>query len=395
MLQERLIEKRNIAFVHYPHYPEHARVDTMPFVSNTIKKLADAGWKIDLYLWENPSIDYSIMFPKNVHLHYQNDKWIPIVDSVLVRISKKKYKENTYRYRFCSGKKYDCVFGLGQIGAFVARLISKRNNTPLILFNDEFPSALPESNWKIHEKKSAQTARLIVVPDESRIKFLLDDYGLNNHPWAVLPNVSQLKLPDKKIDWHEKLNIPKHLALCLHAGSIGDFAMISELMTSVISWPENTALVLNDRNKSNLERMKKIYEPLNRQDRIFWNADSLSDEMLNSLVSYCKLNFGLYRNTSPNIEYIGFSSGKIMRSIAAGVPVIASDLVSLQFIKEHKLGVLVQNPIEIPDAISTILHGNENYKQNCKVFYENVCSFDKYWISFCKKVHSATGVMID
>lgn len=387
-------KKGNIAFVHYPHHPDLARMDTMPFVLNTIKKLADAGWNTDVYLWENSSVDYSLMFPKNVKLLYQDDKWLPIVDSILVRMSPIRYKENTYRYRFRSGKKYNCVFGAGQIGAFIAHLIAKRNNAPLILFNDEFPSAWRNSAWTQLEKNAAKNSRLIVVPDESRIKILLNEYGLPNYAYAVLPNVGELNLPDKKIDWHAKLNIPNHLSLCLHAGSIDDFAQVPELMMSVSAWPENTALVLHGRNKSNIEKMQRYYGHLNLPGKIFWNTDSLSEEMLNSLVSYSKINFGLYRNRDSNLESIGFSSGKIMRSIASGIPVIASNFNSLSFIHEHGLGILVNHPNEIAPAVSSILNGDVDYKYNCRVFYETYCMFDKYWNLFVEKLVSSTGISI-
>lgn len=378
--------RKQIAVVHYPHYPDSARIDTMPFAANTIKKLSELGYTVDVYLWEKENKNYLSLFSKNISFKFQEDKWIPVVDSFLVRMSPHKYKENTYKFRFKTGKKYDCVFGIGQIGAYIAHLISKRNNAPLVLFNDEFPSAWGMNNWATLELKAAKDSKLIVVPDESRIKPLLKEYNLlDAHPAAILPNISDFKLPSQKINWHKRLNIPENLTLCLNAGTIADFAQVPELMMTVPDWQDNAVLIMNERNSDSLQFAKTQYSHLDIPSKIFWNSTSLSEIEINSLVSSCAINFALYRNTGANIEHIGFSSGKLMRSIAAGVPVIASDLSSFNFVRKHQLGILIKHPNEIPSAIKEILSGKTDYKKNCYEFHQSICAFDNYWNKFAEQ----------
>ena len=345
-----------------------------------------------MYLWEKKKPSNTIDLPSNVKVLYQEDKWIPIIDSYFVRKSPEKFKENTYAYRFKKGKKYSCVFGLGQIGAYIAHLISGRNRSPLILFNDEFPSCWRQSSWTDLEKKAAADSELIVVPDADRSQHLLKEYGLSAHATSVLPNIAEVKQNLVKINWHERLRIPSGKKICLNAGTLSDFAQFPEILSGINNWPDDFVLVLNDRSAGRMAEVKKSYSHLDIPGKIFWISDSLTEDEINSLVSHSYLNFALYRNTGPNIEYIGFSSGKLMRSIALGSPVIASDLISLQFVKESGLGVLIKHPSEIPNAIKQVDASRNKYSANCIKFFNEQCNFNLYWNKFISDVKKNTGI---
>jgi glycosyltransferase involved in cell wall biosynthesis len=126
--------------------------------------------------------------------------------------------------------------------------------------------------------------------------------------------------------------------------------------------------------------------------KIFWSLNPLSDSDLNSLVAYCAANFALYRNSGPNIEYIGFSSGKLMRSLIYGSPVIASQLSSLQFVEDYQLGVLVKHSAEIPRAIEKILINRDLYSSNCLDFCKTQASFEQKWVDFYSKLTEITDI---
>src|SRR5262245_8379781 len=92
--------------------------------------------------------------------------------------------------------------------------------------------------------------------------------------------------------------------------------------------------------------------------RVFSTSGPLSHKSLNSLVAHCSGSLALYRNTGPNDLLIGTSSGKLMRSVMCGTPVIASSFDSLRFVSQEGIGVQVCHPSEIPAAIQK-LAGNE------------------------------------
>ena len=81
---------------------------------------------------------------------------------------------------------------------------------------------------------------------------------------------------------------------------------------------------------------------------------------------------------SDNFRFIGKSSGKILRSIALGKPVIASKFKSLKYIEDNKFGILVSHPNEISEAIKSIISNQKMYNENCNENYNKI-SFEKYW----------------
>jgi hypothetical protein len=94
----------------------------------------------------------------------------------------------------------------------------------------------------------------------------------------------------------------------------------------------------------------------------------LPENMLNSLVSYCTGSFALYRNTGPNFEQIGTSSGKLMRSIVCGTPVISSNFDSLNFVSKEGVGLQITHPSEIPGGVENLIRNRERYRTQCARF---------------------------
>jgi hypothetical protein len=71
------MNRRRIAFVYAPgpghgfHAPDVARLETMPFAMNTIMSLAAEDWEVDVFLWEQPHVDYYEIFPKKIKFRYE------------------------------------------------------------------------------------------------------------------------------------------------------------------------------------------------------------------------------------------------------------------------------------------------------------------------------------
>jgi glycosyltransferase involved in cell wall biosynthesis len=86
------------------------------------------------------------------------------------------------------------------------------------------------------------------------------------------------------------------------------------------------------------------------------------------LVAHCNGSFALYRNTGPNISLTGTSSGKLMRSVMCGSPVIASHFDSLRFVSQEGIGVQVCHPSEIPAAIQELIRNEQTYREKCLSF---------------------------
>lgn len=380
---------KKIAFVYYPHFPNAARLETMPFALNSVVSLANSGWEVDLFLWENLNINYSKILPKNVNVRYNK-----VLDnfSIVNRIlNKAKIKSRLLYFQFQGYRNYSCVFGLGQIGAYIASIISTFSQCPFIYYNDEFPSCWENENdnWSPIERKVVEQATMIVVPDNQRFLPLSLQLNIGSKPYASLPNIP-IQTPIENINWHQRLNIPGEYTPFLHAGSVCDWTQIPEILSSLPYWEEKTCLIIHSRSTEGVLKYRQQLSHLNVPNRIVWSLEPMSNVNLHSLVSYCAGNFALYRNCDPNTEYMGFSSGKLMRSLVYGSPVIASNLLSLKFVEDHKLGFLVEHPSEIPNAVRNILHNRQLYSQNCLDFCRTQVSFEQEWTNFCLQLKEIT-----
>jgi glycosyltransferase involved in cell wall biosynthesis len=367
---------KKIAFVYYPHYPSSTRLETMPFALNSVLSLAKMGWEVDLFVWEAPSETYKEILPSNVSVKY----------SVRVR-----YLWLYTRFRLQNS--YYCVFGLGQVGAYIANLVAKANRCPLIYLNDEFPSHWGNNRWTSLEQQAAKDAAMIVVPDSQRFSPLSRELDISSKLYTALPNSPLTKSYSEKINWHQKLGLPKDSIPFLHAGAIADWAQVPELLSSVPYWPKQAVLILHSRLRE-VEKYRNELTHLDVPGKTFWSSEPMSESYLNSLVAYCAGNFALYRNTGSNIEYMGYSSGKLMRSLTYGCPVIASDLSSLAFIRDYCLGFLVSHPVEIPTAVIEIMMNREQYSQRCTQFYNENLSFENAWQIFCHKLKDEVGISL-
>ncbi|MCS6832826.1 MAG: hypothetical protein NZ521_04580, partial [Flammeovirgaceae bacterium] len=356
----------------------------MPFGLNPIKILSK-NHKIDLFLGEERTQDYNAIFNENVNVFFLDKKIIWERPGKVNYLLLKNYFLAKY---VLFPKKYDVVFGVGQAGACLASLLANRINAPFIYLNDEFPEIYRHKVWQIKENESVKKASFIIVPDETRIEPLRSKMkGIDKIPFTVLPNAPLLcDLQElTPVNWLEYFSLPPNAKIFLLGGGVIDINQIAETLVTVPLWKENFYLIVNGGN----ELKRKEYAHLDNS-KIIWNYKPFDDKTYHSLIKSSVLNFGLYRNTD-DLEFVGKSSGKIMRSLALGVPVIASNFNSLSFIREYRMGELVSHPLEIPSKINTILENYALYQKNCVEQYPKI-SYESYWQRFVDEVHAVLTI---
>src|SRR5260221_2425479 len=170
------MNRRRIAFVYAPGashlltVPDAARLETMPFAINTIMGLANADWKVDVFLWERPLVDYHEIFPTTVRFRYEVMPKRIFYGMRAIRLTA----------RFMSCANYECAFGLGQIGSYLGAVISLASRCPFVLLNDELPSYFGHGHWDALERWAAKRANVIIVPSSDRIPHLAKELGLSD-----------------------------------------------------------------------------------------------------------------------------------------------------------------------------------------------------------------------
>jgi glycosyltransferase involved in cell wall biosynthesis len=338
--------------------------------------LANMGMNVDLYLWEEPGANYTELLPETITIKYFREPKINMYSKI------HRLRQVWLPFQFLWRKGYCGVFGYGQIGACIGNIIAQTSQCPFIYFNDEFPSFWGKTAWTRCEQQAVKKAAMIVVPDPYRFIPLSQELDVSEKPHVFLPNMPIIKSPFEETNWHKKLGLPENSIPFLYAGTIAEWAQIPEILASLPYWDQRAVLILHSRSRSRTENYRRELSHLEVPGKVIWTHESISDSQLNSLVSYCAGNFALYRDMGTNFAHMGFSSGKLMRSLACGSPVIASRGASLSFIEDNQLGVLVNHPAEIPQAVGEIIENRESYSQRCLEFCRTHVSFEKAWQDF-------------
>jgi glycosyltransferase involved in cell wall biosynthesis len=345
------VPQQRVAFVFYPH--AGVRLDSMPFAVHIIKRLALSGWHVDVFLWTRFDEGNSKL-PENVHYKYVGMKTSP---------ASLQIAELTLR--FMGHTRYRCVFSVGQIGSYIGAIISAASRCPYVLLNDEFPSFWSHSRWTYLERWGASRADVIVVPSEDRCDTLREELQIEaTRPFVTIRNSPELNLPIIHRNWHKVMGIPRGKKIFVHAGFLGDWTQVPEILASVSYWPDDAILLLHSRSQDEAVRYRRQVSHLENPERVFWSLEPLSEDLLNSLVSYCDGCFALYRG-HPNNELMGTSSGKLMRSIVCGTPVLVSSFKSLEFVTREGLGIQIRHPSEIPIAVCNLMRNRETYRAHC------------------------------
>lgn len=356
---------------------------TMPFALNIIEILDKKGYKIDIYLSEYSNKSYENTFSKNVTLYFLDHNYLWPKEGILSFLSITNYFRQFSLFKLRN--KYSYIFAGGMAGITLGRILKKYNNqSQLIYLNDEFPIQGKIDVWVKNEIISAQKADVVVIPDEYRFTPLCKQIpNLHKKPHFTLPNIPLIdaskNLP--QINWHEYFQIDKSKKIFLMAGGLQEFNKINELIDSVALWPDDTILIL--KGKNDILGFKENFEKSNNSNKIILSSESFTPEELHSLISFSTASFCLYQPINENLKFVGKSSGKLMRSILLGRPVIVSKSEAFNFVTDYNFGIQVSSPEEIAEAVNNILLNNTEFNESCLKNYNHV-SFEVYWEKFEK-----------
>lgn len=379
------MNKKKVAFIFALPLRTSPILITMPFGLNIIQLLDKKDYKIDVFLSEYRNDSYQNLFSKNVSIHFidQNYLWRNKVSLAYFMVTNYFKLKSFFQFK----NKYDLIFGTGMTGITLGTILKKQNiKAKLVYLNDEFPKQgeldLGKEIWIENEIINAQTADIVATPDEYRFKALCNQIpNLSNKPNFTLPNtplINELEnLP--KINWHKQFHIPVEKNIFLMAGGISDHNYILEIINSVKDWPENTVLLIKGKQNSLLNDIIK------NNNNIFYSDTVLEPEMLHSLIKYCTASICLYKEVNDNFKFVGKSSGKLMRSIGLGKPVITNNSISFDFINQYNLGILIDTQLNLPNSIKYIIENQDVLNANCKKYYSKI-SYEKYWKDFEKAI---------
>lgn len=345
----------------------------MPFGLNVLYYLLEDGYEVEIDLLENYSEKYHEILHSKPRINF-------IGNLLSIRYLKVKYWRIKLRYLFKYN--YKNIIAVGHMGAIAANCIPGKNKN-IAYFNDEFPSIFNDNFIATKEIALIKRASIIALPDLGRLEGLIDDINFNISSEEVVEFINAPCWIDKKdipnIDWHVRLGINKIKKIVLFSGGLASINQVIEMITSVKLWADDFVLVMNSNNLKSLQDFKSKVPHLNIQDKIIWLEEDLTEVEFHSLIASSFCNICLYSNVSPNLYTVGKSSGKAMRSILLGVPVICTDFPSFDFIKINNLGICINHPLELAGALDKLNKNSKILIANCNEYSTNqMDTFQEY-----------------
>ncbi|GEM_PF-2879804 len=372
------MKKKKVAFIFAFPIRTNPILITMPFGLNVITLLDRKGYEIDVYLSEYRSQAYQGLFSENVKFHFLDHNYI------WPKEGKWSYYFLTTYFKFKSfftlRNKYSHVFASGMAGVTLGAILKRVNKkSSFVYMNDEFPVQGERNIWVNAEIKSALKADFVSTPDESRYPPLCAQIpSLAEKEHFPLPNTPLRdeiqELPT--INWHQYFGIDEGKKIFLMAGGLQEFNLITELLSSVKNWPEEAVLIL--KGKNDIKGFREKYDHLDIPGKIFWTAESFSPDKLHSLIQYSSASMCLYRHINDNLTFVGKSSGKLMRSVLLGRPVIVSKAKGFEFVDDLGVGITVEGENGITEGVRYILKNEKKLAENCLQHYDEI-SFESYW----------------
>jgi hypothetical protein len=262
------------------------------------------------------------------------------------------------------GATFDFVIGVDADGLELAAAMG--GGAPMayysleLLLSEELTTPA-ERRLKEHERALSQRAMVTIVQDEARARLLAEDNDLDWQRVVLVPNAPLGPARRQRACiWHERFGLAEDRRVVLHAGSLGDWTGIGDLVASVPSWPEPWLLVVHTRydgeSSPYVERLRSracervlfSLKPVARQD-----YDTLIDSADVGLAFYVPSNDSAY--TQRNVQTIGLSSGKLAYYLRAGLPVVVNRAASIgSALEEAGCGLAVEDAGQVGHALACI-----------------------------------------
>jgi hypothetical protein len=168
----------------------------------------------------------------------------------------------------------------------------------------------------------------------------------------------------------------------LHAGSLGDWTGIEELVEFARQWPDPWVLVVHTRYDAEfapyVERLRALADPRN----VFLSLKPVPRQDYDALIDGADVGLAFYipdpgsAFTQRNLLTLGLSSGKLAYSLRAGLPVIVNRAASIaEEVDAHRMGVSVQDASGVGAALATITQAYEQFSRNALTFFEERLDF--------------------
>ena len=254
-----------------------------------------------------------------------------------------------------------------------AKLVYEVNALPSIEIPSRVSSALSTTLDKIREMelKCLEKANAVVCPSYV-IKSFLESLGVDSNKITVIHNGARLSGFE-----HKKPDIAPDKYI-IYIGAVQAWQGVESLLKAMTFLKDMTDLKLvfcASGAKPRIKFLQKLAEKMEVSDKIIWNLRVGQSEVQDWLQG-ASLSIAPLTECERNLVQ-GCCPIKIVESMAAGVPVIASNMPVTQELIEHNItGWLIRpdRPSELARAIRVLLAHPETLERIAKAAKEKVVS---------------------
>ncbi len=215
----------------------------------------------------------------------------------------------------------------------------------------------------------------VIIQSMQRYEYLFKDYAIKTFFIQNAPVYFEIESK-------------KRQHCLIYSGAANDSFAFFHCLNYLVKFPDEKmvlqgALMPNDRLV-----VEKRYAQLLSQKRLILNLTYLENNKVVEFISdyeigFCFYNFDNQYVKENSFNYISAPSGKMFKYLAAGVPVVCSNIIGFDFVKDFKCGIQINSLDEdsIREAVLEIRKDISYYSENAKTAARHF-SFDKAVIPY-------------
>jgi glycosyltransferase involved in cell wall biosynthesis len=268
-------------------------------------------------------------------------------------LRKKKIKFPEYWYRYRLTKK---IIESGEYDRIIAVDIKNLFYCTLLKQEVDFLSLEIGMNERLLPFIDPNLINCVITQSKERLEYLFPEQSLKTFYIQNAPI-------------YKEVNIPVHKKGLLYGGTAWDPFGFYHCLNYLNAYKDETLTVQGSVPKADENKIHKEYKNLLDEKRLIINGSYIeNDEVVNYFcqfeIGFCFYNFEL--EWINHFNYRSAPSGKLFKYLAAGVPVVAIDIVGFAFVKELKCGVLIPDlsPEKIREAILEIRNAYSAFAAN-------------------------------
>ncbi len=368
-------------------YPSRI-LESVPMVHNLITTLAMAGYIVEVFIFKEDKEQYSVNFENTRIIVHQLQ-----LDN---RPAFLKLFSNIVNYYFwvaknSFSKQFSCLIGVDPPGLCAAGFFGILFRVPWIYISLEINLSYDPyrlfPRYDSMELWFSRRSSLIIIQDEMRAKLMAADHGISMSHFVLLPNSPMGPARRKRADYFKrKFGLSDADKILLLMGTIHDFNRCKEVAQAAQAFPNHWKLILHSRFATLpqiIDYLGQSYHP----DKIIISADPVPLSMMDEMVSSADIGIAFYQSNSPNIWYMGKSSGKLSYYLHCGLPVITNRMPLWQeSIKYYHSGICIDAASDIIRAAEEIFADYNRFAQGALKHFNSALRFDTAFNQVVKRL---------